>query len=133
VGVRIVALAIAFALLTAACTDDGGRYDHARDIAAEIQRSGFGCALHPSDFRVRARPGDSSLTCKVLDAQITITVLESEEPFDSLRRVEAKAADDTPKIFWLYGDNWIIATQDEDVLAPLEAKLGGERADNTDF
>jgi hypothetical protein len=129
---RFLGAALAILALTA-CTGDGDHYANAEELAAEIERAGLGCKdAHEPRLGLRP-PGESEAVCTVFGRSITIHVMEDDDGLERIKRFNSGGNDETPVVFWLYGANWFIATQAEDLMGPLEAELGGDRADNTDF
>jgi hypothetical protein len=129
---QAIRVALTAAVGLGACTDSGQRYDNAGHLATAIERSSLGCE-NARPTRAPVRPGETQIVCTVLGKSITLHVMEAEDGLERIRLFNSGGNDDTPTVFYLYGDNWFIATLAEDVLGPLEAELGGDRADNTDF
>jgi hypothetical protein len=131
-SLRVVALLPIATVVLASCTGSGARYENAEHLASAIERSGLGCtdAGVPRGF---PPSGETQLVCTVEDKRITIHVMKQEEGLQRIKRLNSGGNDEVPRVFWLYGQNWFIATHHEDVLKVLEVELGGDVTDNTAF
>ncbi len=78
-----------------------------------------------------APPGESFGQCNAGRNTIAIYVFQKEDAYARLQEVDALSTSDTPRIFWVYGDNWFTATSNDRLRDRVREALGGEATDNS--
>lgn len=127
---RRAAIACGVALL-AGCSPDHERFDDGPAVAKVLRGAGIPCEYVPSEqltgFPLQVPEGESWGQC----GGIAIYVLGDKDALAWLQDVRTDATDDIPRVYWVYGENWFVASQNESTRDRLAEALGGDTTDNT--
>ena len=127
---------IAGGLVASACSPSYDRFSDAREVARALNDGGVQCDFVPEGNMtgpIIVPKGESWGGCNMHGGGLAIYVLGDKDALTRLRSGEAKSSDDTPRIYWVYGDNWIVSANNRTVQAEVHAALGGELANNTEL
>ena len=133
VGIWLGVAALAFA---GACTSSNERFPSAASVADALREGGVSCDFVPEAAMrgpIQVPAGESWGGCNLAHGGLGIYVLGDKDALTRLESDEAKSADDTPRIYWVYGDNWIVAAESRAVQAEVLVALGGAITDNTEL
>jgi hypothetical protein len=118
-------------VMLAGCSPSHERFDSGQAVAEAVRDSGIPCDYRPDEeltgFLIQIPKGESWGQCDGL----AIYVLGNNDALQRLKEGQAVAADDTPRLYWVYGDNWFIATEYPSLRDRVAKVLGGESTDNT--
>ena len=134
-GMGVVALIDRFQDGGSPVAGSGDSYQEASEIAEVMNQEGITCdhfVNEGSSGPVWPVPeGESWGGCDVNGSGVAIYVLGDSDAFQVLKDGEAVASDDTPRIYWVYGENWFVATETAELRDEIHAVLGGGITDNT--
>ena len=128
-----IGLLFASVMLLGSCTPSHDRFENVADVADALEDGGVSCDLMPDEARIgpeRELPeGQSWGQC----GTTAIYVLGDEDALSWLKSLESRTADDTPRLYWVYGENWFVATESRSGQEEVHDALGGETTDNSAF
>jgi hypothetical protein len=132
VSSRRAVVAIA-CLLFVACSPSHDRFENVAEVADALEDAGIPCDLTPDEARIGPEQdlpeGHSRGQC----GTTAIYVLGDEDALTRIKSLESRNDDDTPRTYWVYGDNWYVVTDDRSAQKEVHDALGGEVTDNTQF
>lgn len=132
-SVKYAAACLAALTTGIACTSNGVRYSSAREIADVLIGGGIACMYTPARLNPDPRivpPDESWGGCTIGHSTVAIYVLGNHDALSRLKTGEAGTADDTPRIYWCYGDNWFVAAGSASLRDRIHDVLGGSITDN---
>jgi hypothetical protein len=127
---RAWVIAVGLAVLSG-CSQSNERFDNGPAVANALKDAGIACDYTPSEtltgFVIPIPKAESWGLCD----GIAIYVLGDKDALKRLQEGQAASSDDTPRTYWVYGDNWFIASEDAPLRDRIADALGGHSTDNT--